>query len=186
MAWQYKRKKDAVVLVLGSGVGGGVILDGKLHRGVNLSAGEISYVMSNLDPNTKETSFMGALGSGALMVRRIAEVKQLDDLTDGEAVFNYINNGDVEAMKIFDEFCIHVAGQILNLQYILDPEIFAIGGGVSAQRIVLERIKWAVGKLNRQTRCIWQTRVLLLVISAMTLTYMEHCTISLLAKREHL
>ncbi|MCM3214032.1 ROK family protein [Niallia taxi] len=144
-----KGKKDAVVLVLGSGVGGGVILDGKLHRGVNLSAGEISYVMSNLDPNTKETSFMGTLGSGALMVRSIAEGKQLEDLTDGEAVFNYINNGDVEAMKIFDEFCIHVAGQILNLQYILDPEIFAIGGGVSAQKILLERIKWAVEEIKQ-------------------------------------
>ncbi len=144
-----KGKKDAVVLVLGSGVGGGVILDGRLHRGVNLSAGEISYVMSNLDPITRETNFMGALGSGALMVRSIAEIKQLEDLTDGEAVFNYINNGDEEALKIFDEFCMHVAGQILNLQYILDPEIFAIGGGVSAQPILLERIKWAVEEIKQ-------------------------------------
>lgn len=144
-----KGKKDAVVLVLGSGVGGGVILDGRLHRGVNLSAGEISYVMSNLDPITRETNFMGALGSGALMVRSIAEIKQLEDLTDGEAVFNFINNGDEEALKIFDEFCMHVAGQILNLQYILDPEIFAIGGGVSAQPILLERIKWAVEEIKQ-------------------------------------
>ncbi|AYV66121.1 ROK family protein [Niallia circulans] len=144
-----KGKKDAVVLVLGSGVGGGIVLDGKLHRGVNLSAGEISYVMSSLNPITRETSFMGALGSSALMVRRVAEVKQLGDVTDGEAVFNFINQGDGDAIAIFEEFCMHIAGQILNLQYILDPEIFAIGGGVSVQPILLERIKWAVEEIKQ-------------------------------------
>jgi predicted NBD/HSP70 family sugar kinase len=142
-----KGRKDAVVLVLGSGVGGGIILDGKLRRGVNLSAGEISYVMSNLDAVTKKASFMGFLGSGVNMVRQIAELKQLEDLTDGEAVFNVIAQRDQDAMEIFDEFCMNIAGQILNLQYIIDPEIFAIGGGISAQPILLERIKWAVNEI---------------------------------------
>lgn len=144
-----KGKKDAVVLVLGSGVGGGIVLDGKLHRGVNLSAGEISYVMSHLDPVTREASFMGYLGSGVEMVRRIAELKQLEDVTDGEAVFDFIKQKDLGALKIFDEFCLQVAGQILNLQYILDPEIFAIGGGISAQPILLERIQRSVEDIKK-------------------------------------
>jgi len=144
-----KEAKDSVVLVLGSGIGGGIIIDGKLHRGVNLSAGEVSYVMNQIDSIKKEAHYFGLDCSAVEMVRQIAEIKQLDDKTDGEAVFEYINQQDQEAMAIFDHYCIQLAAQIYNLQYILDPEIFAIGGGISAQPILLERIKWAIAEIKR-------------------------------------
>jgi predicted NBD/HSP70 family sugar kinase len=144
-----KDAKDSVVLVLGSGVGGGIIIDKKLHRGVNLSAGEVSFVMDRLDIKTKEATFFGLDGSAVNMVRRIAELKNHDDLTDGEKVFDYINKGDEEANAIFNEYCLYVASQILNLHYILDPNIFAIGGGISAQPILLERIQWAIDEIKK-------------------------------------
>ncbi|MGM0904172.1 MAG: ROK family protein [Bacillota bacterium] len=143
-----KEAKDAVVLVLGTGVGGGIIIDGKIHRGMNLSAGEMSYVMDRIDPVTRGASFFGYNGSAVEMVRKIAELKQLQDVTDGGAVFEFINQHDREAMEVFDKYCIHIASQILNLQYILDPEIFAIGGGISAQPILVERIKWAIDEVK--------------------------------------
>lgn len=145
-----KGSKDAVVFVLGSGVGGGIIIDGKLHRGINLSAGEVSYVMDRIDPVTRKASFFGYDGSAVEMVRRIAEMKQLEDPTDGGAVFEFIIQMDKEAMEVFDEYCIFLAAQILNLQYILDPELFAIGGGISAQPILLERIKWAIDEVKKR------------------------------------
>jgi predicted NBD/HSP70 family sugar kinase len=144
-----KGTKDAVVMVLGTGVGGGIIIEGKIHRGINLSAGELSYVMNSIDPKTKEAEFFGYNGSAVEMVRKIAERKQLEDATDGVGVFEYINNHDREAIEIFDEYCIQIATQILNLQYILDPEIFAIGGGISAQPLLLERIKWAIEEVKK-------------------------------------
>lgn len=144
-----KGKKDAVVLVLGSGVGGGIIIDGKIHRGINLSAGELSYIMDQIDPDTRKASFFAFSGSAVLMVRKIAEMKQLKDPTDGGAIFDYIKLQDREAMEVFDEYCIHLASQILNLQYILDPELFAIGGGISAQQLLLERIKWAIEEVKK-------------------------------------
>jgi predicted NBD/HSP70 family sugar kinase len=145
-----KDAKEAVVLVLGSGVGGGIIVDGKIQRGFNLSAGEVSYVINQIDPVTREASVFGLTGSAVEMIKKIAIVKQLEDVTDGETVFKYINERDEEAMAIFDEYCIHVATQILNLQYILDPELFAIGGGISAQPIVLERIKWGISEIKKK------------------------------------
>jgi predicted NBD/HSP70 family sugar kinase len=144
-----KDAEDSVVLVLGSGVGGGIIIDKKLHRGVNLSAGEVSYVMDELDIKTKEATFFGLDGSAVRMVRRIAELKNLADPTDGEKVFDYINQSDEEANAIFNEYCLYVASQILNLQYILDPNVFAIGGGISAQPILLERIQWAIAEIKK-------------------------------------
>lgn len=142
-------KKDAVVLVLGSGVGGGIIMDGKVHRGVNLSAGEVSYVMNGFDPISKKASFVGYECSAVRMVQQIAKLKQLGNLNDGEAVFEFINQQDVDAMAIFDEYCLHLAVQILNLQYILDPELFAIGGGISSQPILLDRLNWAIQEIKK-------------------------------------
>ncbi|CAM5730227.1 putative Glucokinase [Streptomyces afghaniensis 772] [Streptomyces afghaniensis] len=144
-----KDYKDSVVLVLGSGVGGGIIIDGKVHRGVHLSAGEISYVMNGLNLQTKEATYFGLICSAVEMVKRIAAIKKIEDITDGVAVFNYINNKDPEAAAIFDEYCLHLATQILNLSYILDPEVVAIGGGISAQPVLLQRIKWAIEEIKK-------------------------------------
>jgi predicted NBD/HSP70 family sugar kinase len=144
-----KGRKNAVILVLGSGVGGGIIIDGKLYRGTNLSAGEVSFVMSNVNGQTKQGEFVGSQSSATNMVARIAELKKLDKRKDGEAVFEFIKENDQESKAIFDEYCIHLGTLILNLQYILDPEIFAIGGGISAQPIVLQRIKWAINELEK-------------------------------------
>lgn len=144
-----KHAKDSVVLVLGSGIAGGIIMDGKLQRGKNLSAGEVSYVMSRIDPVTKEAAYFGLESSAVEMVRRIGEMKGLDNPADGEAVFELINQHDPDAYSVFDTYCTQIAVQIMNLQYILDPELFAIGGGISAQPVVLERIEWAIGELKR-------------------------------------
>jgi predicted NBD/HSP70 family sugar kinase len=144
-----KDAKDSIVLVLGTGIGGGIIIDKKLHRGVQLSAGEVSYVMNQIDPLTRKAQFFGLECSAVEMVRKIAEIKKFEDPTDGERVFEYIKQNDEEANAIFNEYCIHLATQILNLQYILDPEVFAIGGGISAQPILLERIHWALEEVKR-------------------------------------
>ncbi|WP_160719549.1 ROK family protein [Bacillus sp. USDA818B3_A] len=145
-----KEAKDSVVLVLGSGVGGGIIIDSKLHRGFHLSAGEVSYVMNEVNPQTREGKFVGSECSAVQLVNRIAEVKKLKDPANGEAVFEFINAQDKEANAIFDEYCIQLGTMILNLQYILDPEIIAIGGGISSQPVVLERIEWAINQLKKK------------------------------------
>jgi predicted NBD/HSP70 family sugar kinase len=144
-----KDAKNSVVLVLGSAVGGGIIIDGKVHRGVQLSAGEVSYIMNQINPNTRKAEYFGLVCSAVDMVRRIAEIKKLEDPTDGETVFKYIKNNDLEANTIFNEYCIYLAAQILNLNYILDPEVIAIGGGISVQPILLERIQWAIKEIKR-------------------------------------
>lgn len=144
-----KDAKDSIVLVLGSGVGGGIIINGKLHRGIHRYAGEVSYIMSNIHSTTLEATYFGWECSAVEMVRQIGEMKGLDDPTDGEQVFQFINQRDPEAIAVFDNYCLHVAVQILNLQYILDPELIAIGGGISAQPVLLERIEQAFRDIKR-------------------------------------
>lgn len=141
--------KHAAVLVLGTGVGGGLIIDGKLHRGAKLEAGELSYVMAALDTETDEATFVGETGSASKMVNRIAELKGLEK-NDGKAVFEYINQKDPNVLPIFSTYCKHIAYQILNLQYTMDPEVIAIGGGISVQPILLEGINQAIETIKKK------------------------------------
>lgn len=137
---------NSVVLVIGTGVGGGVIINGALYRGANLEAGEQSYVMDEYNVNTKKATFVGETCSASLTIERIAKVVGLD-AHDGEGVFQYLSKGHEEGLKIFDVFCHHLAAQIINLQYVLDPEVFAIGGGISVQPLFLDRLKLAIEEI---------------------------------------
>lgn len=145
-----KDANNSVVLVLGSGVGGGIIIDGKVYRGVNFSAGEISYVTHHFNPETKKGDYVGFACSAVDMVERIGQAKNLENPTDGEKVFEYINQNDSEANEIFNQYCLMIANQIMNLQYLLDPEVIAIGGGISAQPILIERIHWAITEVKKE------------------------------------
>ncbi|EUJ30157.1 ROK family protein [Listeria cornellensis] len=140
---------SAVVLTLGTGVGGGVILDGKLYNGFNLMAGEVSYVQTDFDTKTLKGEVFGMTGSAVQLISRIATAKGLADKKDGEACFQFIHQGDSEAIAIFDEYIYALASQLMSIQYLIDPEIIAIGGGISAQEIVIEKLHLAVKEIVR-------------------------------------
>lgn len=121
----------------------------RFTEGGNYSAGEISYVTYQFDPHTKQEKYVGFDCSAVDMVKRIGQAKKLDDPTEGEKAFEYINQNDPEAMEIFDQYCLMIANQIMNLQYLLDPEVIAIGGGISAQPILIERIHCALAEIKK-------------------------------------
>lgn len=139
---------SAAILTLGSGVGGGIIMDGKLQSGYHLMAGEVSYMESDFDTERLRGEFLGRTGSAVELIKRIATKKNLTDKKDGEQVFALIAHGDEEANAIFNDYIYGLAIQILNIQYLIDPEIIAIGGGISAQPIVVERLNDAVAQIK--------------------------------------
>lgn len=139
---------SAAILTLGSGVGGGIIMDGKLQSGYHLMAGEVSYMESDFDTEKLRGEFFGRTGSAVELIKRIATKKNLMDKKDGEQVFALIAHGDEEANAIFNDYIYGLAIQILNIQYLIDPEIIAIGGGISAQPIVVERLNEAVAQIK--------------------------------------
>jgi predicted NBD/HSP70 family sugar kinase len=68
---------------------------------------------------------------------------------NGYKVFEYANNNDEDILKVIDEFTNKLAIEIFNLQCVLDPDIFAIGGGISAQNILIEYIQKNVEKHHK-------------------------------------
>ncbi|WP_288479092.1 ROK family protein [uncultured Clostridium sp.] len=142
-----KNFKDGVVMILGTGIGGGIIKDRKIHKGNNFFAGEFSFILQD----AKELDFNSAFaltGSTSALINEVSKKKNIDikDL-NGYKVFSMIEEKDSEVLEIFEKFTTNIAIQIYNLQCILDPEKFLIGGGISKQPILLEKIKENLEKI---------------------------------------
>jgi predicted NBD/HSP70 family sugar kinase len=139
---------DGIVVVLGSGVGGGIIKGKKLHKGRHFVAGEFSYIFTNNASNEGLYSqvWAGQAGSNGLLIP-VSKVKQipLEEL-DGHKVFKLANDGDEEVLRILDDYCYNIVVQLFNLQYIYDPEKIAIGGGISSQDILFKYIQSNIEK----------------------------------------
>ncbi|MCF0105265.1 MAG: ROK family protein [Holdemanella sp.] len=133
--------KNGIVIILGTMIGGGIVIDHKVVRGSHFSTGEVSYIISDKNANpTRETVWGNRCGVPSLC-NRYAQLKGLNpEDVDGVLVFNAANNKEPEGVQALQEYTKEVAVQIWNLQTILDPEKVAIGGGISSQPILLEYI----------------------------------------------
>lgn len=131
---------NGVVVVLGTGIGGGIIKDGKLYKGSHFSAGEFSFVNIR---NTSSFNDVWAMNNSVpnFVTRVETELGKEKGSLDGKEVFELIKAKNEVACKCFDEFVTTLAIQLLNLQAILDPEKILIGGGVSQQPILLEALE---------------------------------------------
>ena len=132
--------QDAAVIVLGTGVGGGIILDGKLRLGPHFQAGELS--LSILDASLPGFHKMtGLIGSAVHMISQVNKAVGHEDLKDGRAAFEAIRAGHQGALDIFQAYCRKLVYLIVNLQAFYDLTHYTIGGGISAQPILIEEIK---------------------------------------------
>ncbi|HFU3941901.1 ROK family protein [Streptococcus suis] len=137
---------NGVALVLGTGLGGGIILNYQLLQGSHYQAGEFSFFLPN-DEFSDLDHLAGKKYSPVGMIEAVATLLGLPDKKDGKKVFEYINQGDGRALKPFHQFCDYLAQFIYNMQAIIDVERVVIGGGISAQPIVVEEIKNRYNKL---------------------------------------
>lgn len=140
---------DAVVVVCGTGVGGAVIHDRKVMKGIHNMTGEFSYVMTDAEPEYNlDNSLAGNTGIKCLMKMVSKRTGIPAEELDGEKVFSMANCGDEKAIEGIREYVKHLAIQINNYQFILDPEKIVIGGGISVQPLFLQMIKEELKKIN--------------------------------------
>ena len=151
-----KDMRNCAAITLGTGVGGGIIVNGKLLNGAHFQAGELSFLQLNM----KEPGFDGFAGgyaSAVQMIKNVNEAIENDDETDGLVAFEAINNGNEKAKKIFDEYCKRIAAIIIDIQAVVDLDAIAIGGGISAQPIVVQGINQAYDKVLADNELIRKT-----------------------------
>nr|WP_235182993.1 ROK family protein [Gracilibacillus boraciitolerans] len=94
---------------------------------------------------TSEDDIWSRQASTRALVRKVAARKQ-QELT-GEEIFTLADNGDPICQQAVDEFYHILAVGIYNLQYIYDPEIIVIGGGISARADLIDRIREKLDQL---------------------------------------
>ncbi|MBO7677229.1 MAG: ROK family protein [Erysipelotrichaceae bacterium] len=147
--------KNAAVFIIGTGVGGGLVIDSKITRGPHFTAGELSYVITQADEYDQRDVTLANSCSTRSLLENYA-TKTGGEKISGREFFERLPD-DPLAQEALDELCLNIAIQIYNLAWILDLEKVAIGGGISRQPIVTEKIKekfevvksnTAVGKLG--------------------------------------
>ncbi len=135
--------QNASIFIIGTGVGGGLIINGELVRGVDCTAGEFSFVNTNAGAweNGAETMAIQCSTTGLLGAYRARKGMAAEEPLDGRIFFEAVLAGEAEACETLEQFARAVAVQIYNLNVLLDLEKVAIGGGISKQPILVERIR---------------------------------------------
>lgn len=141
--------RNASVFIIGTGVGGGLIVDGKVVRGRDCTAGEFSFVNVGSDKWESPDSVMALRCSTSALIGAYRAKKGLDESApmDGRMFFADVLAGDAEAMEVLEAFARQIAIQIYNLSVLLNVEKVAIGGGISKQPILTQKIDEAYSKL---------------------------------------
>lgn len=128
-----KGSDSFLCVTLGTGVGGAVILNGKLWSGTTHSAGEIGYLPMPSGRTLQEEASTSSLVSD-YSLRSGIPINQLN----GKMIFEKAKSGDVEAKKAIDNMLIALNQGLLAAVYLISPDTIVIGGGVSAQKEYLE------------------------------------------------
>lgn len=150
MSGSLKDVKNGIVIILGTMIGGGIVIDHKVVRGTHFSTGEVSYIISDRDADPDYDTVWGNRCGVPALCNRYAQLKGLDpEKVDGIVVFNGVKENEAEAIQALQEFTKQVAVQIWNLQTVLDPEKVAIGGGISSQPILLEYIQAHLDRMSK-------------------------------------
>ncbi len=150
-----KGYRNMVLVTLGTGVGGGIIINGNILAGSNGAAGEVGHILVNEEEtNTCGCGKMGCLEqyASATGILRLAK-KILSETTEpsllrgrdeisAKTVFDCAKDGDKLALEVVERACHYLGIAMSHIAQVIDPEAFVIGGGVSkAGDILTETIK---------------------------------------------
>ena len=146
---------NVVMITLGTGVGGGVIVDGKVVSGNKGAGGEIGHIIVN--ENETEScgcgqkgcleQYASATGIVHMAERKLEESEKKSQLREikpltAKDIFDAAKGGDALADEIVEDMTKILGGALANVARVVNPETFVIGGGVSkAGSIITERVK---------------------------------------------
>ncbi len=134
--WRFgagKGYKNLIVLTLGTGIGGALILDGKLYTGSRFAAGELGHMSIEIDGPQCNCGNRGCLESfiGTNYFLRRANLLLKREFKLVEEVYNLALEGNKVAKELFNEFGRYLGVAITNYIHIFDPDVIILGGGVS-------------------------------------------------------
>ena len=149
-----KGAKYSVMITLGTGLGGGIVLDGKVYSGFNHAGAELGHVVIEQDGKQCTCgrkgcweTYSSATGPVNMTKERLLEARAngvkslIDDMIEGDinrvnarVAFAAMKQGDELGAKIVDEYISYLASGIANMINIFQPNVLSIGGGVCNEK----------------------------------------------------
>lgn len=142
-----KDVSSGLVYVIGTGIGGGIIINNEVHRGIHFAAGELSCCLIDLKDGANYQNWSALSMATPALLAQYQVAKQTEEKIDGIEFFNRVNNGELVAVDVLRRFAQMTAAYFYNLQTVLDVERIAIGGGISAQPILQRFIQEECDKI---------------------------------------
>ena len=139
--------KHSVFLTLGTGVGGGIVHDGKVYSGVNGVGSELGHMIAVIDGEECTCGNKGCwerYASATALIRMGREAAKEDNASEiykavngnledvtAKTVIDAAKNGDETANKVFNRYVYYLCAGLVSIINFIDPEVIVLGGGVS-------------------------------------------------------
>lgn len=166
-----------VAVTLGTGVGSGIIVNGKIVNGVNYAAGEMGHMVIMVDGEQCTCGRRGCWEQYASATALIAQTKDamrhdhdskmwqlVNDNIDGvngRTAFDAMRMNDATAKKVVDRYIYYVAAGVINIINALQPEIICIGGGIGHEgETILEPLRKHVKRERYSIYAANQTKIM--------------------------
>ncbi|GIN63972.1 transcriptional regulator [Robertmurraya siralis] len=147
--------KDYICIIIGTGIGGALVLDQKIRHGKNLFGGEFGYMLLEDYLNQPIGESWSALAATGGLIIQVAKRKGLEPAAlDGRKIFKMADEGDQEVQDEIEKFMKRLAVGIYNLQYIIDPEKILIGGAISKREGLIEQINEKLKLMKPNHECL--------------------------------
>ena len=172
LAGAAKGTKNSVMITLGTGVGGGVIIDGKIFDGgINCAGAELGHIV--IVAGGRQCScgrrgcweaYSSATGLSRMTKEKMNELKlkgissllfdeaEKDGKVSARTAFNAMKRGDKHGAMVVDEYIKYLAEGITNIINIFQPEILTIGGGVCNEKEYLTKPLLEIVESEQYTR----------------------------------
>ncbi len=166
-----------VAVTLGTGVGSGIIINGKIVSGVNYAAGEMGHMVIMVDGEQCNCGRRGCWEQYASATALISQTKDAMrhhhdskmwelvsdniDNVSGRTAFDAMRLGDETAKEVVDRYIYYVAAGVINIINALQPEIICIGGGIGHEgETILEPLRMHVKRERYSIYAAKQTKIM--------------------------
>ena len=158
---------NSVMITLGTGLGGGIIIDNKVYSGFNYGAGELGHIVIELDGLPCSCgrkgcweAYSSATGLINMTKKKMAETKDtiMHEMVaeagkvSGRTAFDAMRDGDPTAKAVVEEYVSYLACGLVNIINIFQPDVLCIGGGISNEGEYLLAPLRAVVERERYTK----------------------------------
>ena len=145
---------DSVMITLGTGLGGGIIIDKKVYSGFNYAGGELGHTVIEVGGRPCSCgrkgcweAYSSATGLINMTKDKLAEDKDTimhkmvdeEGRVSGRTAFNAMRAGDKAGAEVVDEYIRYLASGIVNMINIFQPEVLVIGGGICNEKEYLTK-----------------------------------------------